>query len=87
MAATRLALSMDESVVRRARRLADARRTSISKLFVSVICLLEEEELRVGAELPPLTKRALGLAKTKEPLPKDWSYRDELASALSEKYL
>ena len=33
MAATRLALSMDESVVERARRLAEARNTSISKLF------------------------------------------------------
>ncbi len=87
MAATRLALSMDESVVKRARRLATARRTSISKLFVSVICLLEEEESRKSTELPPLTKRALGLAKPKDPLPDDWSYRDELASALSEKYL
>ena len=34
MAATRLSLDMDESVVERARRLADARNTSISRLFV-----------------------------------------------------
>ncbi len=86
MAVTRLALSMDESVVRRARRLAVARRTSISKLFVSVICLLEEEEARKTSELPPLTKRALGLAKPKTAVPKDWSYRDEVSVALLEKY-
>ncbi len=85
MAVTRLALSMDESVVQRARGLANARKTSISKLFVSVICLLEEEE-RKKAEFPPLTKRALGLAKPKDALPDDWSYRDELSSALLGKY-
>jgi len=83
MAATRLALSMDESVVERARRLAEARNTSISKLFVSFVCLMEE----VGAtsdELPPLTRRALGLAKVKVPV--DWNYRDVLTDALAEKY-
>jgi len=84
MATTRLALSMDETVVRRARRLAKSRHTSISKLFVSFVCLMEGQNPPTSEELPPLTKRALGLAKI--PLPDDWDYRDDLADVLSEKY-
>ena len=81
MAATRLALSMDTSVVERARRISRARKTSISRLFVSS---LEEEER--AAELPPLTRRALGLAKGKDALPQDWDYREELSDILVERH-
>ena len=83
MATTRLALSMDEDVVARARRLAKVRNTSISRLFVSFVCLMEQSAT-VQTELPPLTKRALGLAKAD--LPADWDYKDVLADALVEKY-
>ena len=83
MAATRLSLSMDESVAERARRLADARNTSISRLFVSFICLMEQAQSAVDG-LPPLTKRALGIAKGC--VPDEWEYRDVLADELVEKY-
>lgn len=83
MALTRLALSMDEDVVARARRLADVRDTSISKLFVSFVCLMEQEQTKT-LELPPLTKRALGLAKAT--VPEDWDYKSILAEELSAKY-
>lgn len=84
MAATRLALSMDESVVERARRLAERRNTSISKLFVSFICIMEQQKDVETSELPPLTKRALGLAKVD--VPGDWNYKDLLADELIGKY-
>ena len=84
MAATRLALSMDESVVERARRLAERRNTSISKLFVSFVCLMEQQKDVETSELPPLTKRALGLAKVD--VPGDWNYKDLLADELIGKY-
>ena len=84
MAATRLALSMDESVVERARRLAERRNTSISKLFVSFICIMEQQKDVETSELPPLTKRALGLAKVD--VPGDWDYKDLLADELIGKY-
>ena len=84
MAATRLALSMDTSVVERARRISRTRKTSISRLFVSFICSLEEEER--AAELPPLTRRALGLAKGKDAPPPDWDYREELSDILVERH-
>ena len=83
MATTRLALSMDQDVVARARRLARVRNTSISRLFVSFVCLMEQSAT-AKTELPPLTKRALGLAKGD--LPADWDYRDVLSDALLEKY-
>jgi hypothetical protein len=83
MAATRLALSMDEAVVARARRLAKSRNTSISRLFVSFVCLMEQNR-GDESELPPLTKRALGLAKGT--VSDDWDYKDVLSEALLEKY-
>ena len=83
MAATRLSLCMDESVAECARRLADARNTSISRLFVSFICLMEQAHSAVDG-LPPLTKRALGIAKGC--VPDEWEYRDVLADELEEKY-
>ena len=83
MATTRLALSMDEDVVARARRLAEMRETSISKLFVSFVCMMEQSAA-AKTELPPLTKRALGLAKCD--VTDDWDYRDVLSDALIEKY-
>ena len=84
MAATRLALSMDDSVVERARRLAERRNTSISKLFVSFVCMMEQQNDSDVHELPPLTKRALGLAKVD--VPDDWDYKDLLADELIGKY-
>ena len=84
MAATRLALSMDDSVVERARRLAERRNTSISKLFVSFVCMMEQQKDSDVHELPPLTKRALGLAKVN--VPDDWDYKDLLADELIGKY-
>ena len=84
MAATRLALSMDESVVERARKLAVARNTSISRLFVSFVCMMEQTNAVTDGLLPPLTKRALGLAKGC--VSDDWDYRDMLADTLAEKY-
>ena len=83
MALTRLALSMDKDVVARARRLADARDTSISKLFVSFVSLMEQEQATTR-ELPPLTKRALGLAKVS--MPDDWDYKKVLSDELTSKY-
>ena len=84
MAATRLALSMDDSVVERARRLAERCNTSISKLFVSFVCMMEQQKDSDVHELPPLTKRALGLAKVD--VPDDWDYKDLLADELIGKY-
>ena len=70
MAVKRLALSMAEDVVVRARRLAEARNPSVSRLFVSFVCLM--------------AKRPFGLVKST--LSDDWGYREDLSDALVEKY-
>ena len=49
----------------------------------SFVCLMEQDRV-AEAELPPLTKRALGLAKGT--VPDDWNYKDVLSEALLEKY-
>ena len=84
MAATRLVLSMDESVVERARRLAERRNTSISKLFVSFVSMMEQQRDVDSSELPLLTKRALGLANVD--VPGDWDYKDLITDELIGKY-
>ncbi len=84
MEATRSSLSTDDSVVERARRIAEARHTGISKLFVSFVCMIESEGTSEDTSLPPLTKRALGLAKGC--VSPDWDYRDELAGELKGAY-
>ena len=84
MAATRLVLSMDESVVERARRLAERRNTSISKLFVSFVSMMEQQRDVDSSELPLLTKRALGLANVD--VPGDWDYKDLITDELIRKY-
>ena len=84
MAATRLVLSMDESVVERARRLAERRNTSISKLFVSFVSMMEQQRDVDSSELPLLTKCALGLANVD--VPGDWDYKDLITDELIGKY-
>ena len=85
MAATRVSLSMDESVLERARHHAEVRKVSISKLFVSMVCMLDEAESR-QRELPPITRQLKGLLKPKSPLQKDWDYREVLGDRLMERY-
>ena len=85
MAATRVSLSMDESVLERARHHSEVRKVSISKLFVSMVCMLDEAESR-QRELPPITRQLKGLLKPKSPLPKDWDYHEVLGDRLMERY-
>ena len=82
MAATRVSLSMDESVLERARHHSEVRKVSISKLMV---CMLDEAESR-QRELPPITRQLKGLLKPKSPLQKDWDYREVLGDRLMERY-
>ena len=57
--------------------------TLITWSLAAALYLMEQN--RGGeSELPPLTKRALGLAKGT--VPDDWDYKDVLSEALLEKY-
>ena len=81
---TRVALSLEEDVLRRARHHAESRRTSISKLFVSMICMLDEREC-VESEVPPVTRQLKGILKTDGLEPNDLNCRDVLEEALVER--
>ena len=76
---TKMTLSMDSSVVAKARRISKRRRTSISAMFSNYIASLEEEPSKDN-ELPPITKQILPQVQS------DCDYRDELSDSLSEKY-
>ena len=81
---TRVALSLEEDVLRRARHHAEARRTSISRLFVSMICMLDEKE-RAGSVVPPVTRQLKGILKTDGLDPKDLNCRAVLEDSLVER--
>lgn len=85
MAATRVSLSMDESVLERARHHSAVRKVSISKLFVSMVCMLDDAESH-QQELPPMTRQLKGLLKPDAPLPADWDYRMLLDGRMMERF-
>ena len=82
---TKLTLSMDSSIIAKARRISKHRRTSISAMFSHFIATLDEEDPEMR-ELPPITKRILEMGAKIPQVPADWDYRDDLSDALSEKY-
>ena len=82
---TKLTLSMDSSIIAKARRISKHRRTSVSAMFSHFIAALDEEEPEMR-ELPPITKRILEMGAKIPQVPADWDYRDDLSDALSEKY-
>ena len=85
MAATRVSLSLDDSVLERARHHSEVRKVSISKLFVSMVCMLDDAENR-QRELPPLTRQLKGLLKPKGHLPADWDYRTLIGERMLERF-
>ena len=82
---TKLTLSMDSSIIAKARRISKHRRTSVSAMFSHFIATLDEEDPEMR-ELPPITKRILEMGAKIPQVPADWDYRDDLSDALSEKY-
>jgi hypothetical protein len=80
MTNTKLTLSADKNLVRRAKRLAAARKTSLSAMvgrFLRAIVEPDDAAVAVG----PLTRKASGMAK----LP-DRKTAELLADALAAKY-
>lgn len=82
---TKLTLSIDSSVIAKARRISKHRRTSVSAMFSNYIASLEEDTAEIQ-ELPPITRRVMEMGAKLPPVPPDWDYRDELSDALAEKY-
>lgn len=85
MTTSKLTLSADAAVIRKAKRLAREKKTSVSALFATYIEHLDEAggDPFDEEQLHPSARRALGLAK----LPDDnRPYREIMEEALLEKY-
>ncbi len=82
---TKLTLSMDKSVVERAKQAARARNTSVSAMLAGLVCGLDAlEHSRYADFIGPLTRNATGLME----LDLDPSHLDAdlLSDALWERY-
>ena len=75
---TKLTLSVDPSVIAKARRISKHRHISIS--------ILLEEESPLEQEMPPITRKVLEMSAKLPQVPADWNYKDELSDILSERY-
>ena len=87
MGYSRLSLSMDDSVVAKARWLSDQRGVSISKMFVSFILETAEEAERDKEEvLPPVAAQLKGILKPETPISEEWDYRNILDDTRMERF-
>ena len=82
---TKLTLSVDPSVIAKARRISKHRHISISTMFSNFIVLLEEET-PLDQEMPPITRKVLEMSAKLPQVPAYWNYKDELSDILSERY-
>jgi len=80
MATTKLTLSLDADLVKRAKRLAKQKHTSVSGLFGHYIEAMMPRGKR-GMPIGPLTRQATGLVHA----PHNKSYRELIEEALAEK--
>jgi Family of unknown function (DUF6364) len=80
---TKLTLSMDESVIERAKQAARARNTSVSAMLAGLVCGLDALSRSRGPKfIGPLTRAATGLVELRP----DSSDVDLLGDALWERY-
>ena len=78
---TKLTLSIDKAVVRKAKRIAEANNTSVSAMFSQFVESMATRRAR-PARIGPLTRKLSGIMK----LPADKDYKDLLTDALMDKY-
>jgi hypothetical protein len=78
---TKLTLSIDKTVIEKAKQLAEANQTSVSAMFSQFVQSMAGRHTRPG-KIGPLTRKATGMLK----LPPGKDYRDLLTEALQDKY-
>lgn len=80
---TKLTLTIDQSVIERAKKYARKKERSLSDLIENYLKALTTEESSKQDELSPTVKSLKGSFK----MPKDFDYKKELSERLTEKYL
>ena len=78
---TKLTLTIEDSVIKTAKKYAQKRGSSLSGLIENYLRTLSSKESEPG-KLSPRIKRLKGAIK----LPKDFDYKEGLEEALTEKY-
>jgi hypothetical protein len=78
---TKLTLSVEESVVEKAKRIANANNTSVSAMFSQFVESASAERSH-RPKIGPLTQKLSGIIK----LPRGKGYKELLAESLAEKY-
>lgn len=79
----KLTLTIDQSVIERAKKYARQKERSLSDLIENYLKALTTEEISKQDELSPTVKSLKGSFK----MPKDFDYKKELSDRLTEKYL
>ena len=80
---TKLTLTIEKSVIQKAKRYAKQKERSLSDIIENYLKAITEDEIDEEIEITPLVKSLKGSFKA----PKDFDYKKELTSALSDKYL
>ncbi|TAN21604.1 MAG: hypothetical protein EPN37_00450 [Chitinophagaceae bacterium] len=80
---TKLTLTIEEAVIKKAKKYAGKRKGSLSDLIENYLKALTSEEKKDEEELTPVVKSLRGSFT----LPKNFDYKKELTNRLSEKYL
>ena len=80
---TKLTLTIDQSIIERAKKYARQKERSLSDLIENYLKALTTEEISKQDELSPTVKSLKGSFK----MPKDFDYKKELSDRLTEKYL
>ncbi len=80
---TKLTLTIEQSIIEKAKKYARKRERSLSDLIENYLKALTNEEMINEEELTPIVKFLKGSFK----MPKNFDYKKELTDRLSEKYL
>lgn len=80
---TKLTLTIEQSVIEKAKKFAKKSERSLSDLIENYLKALTDEEITTKDEITPTVKSLRGAFK----LPKNFDYKRELTDRLSEKYL
>jgi uncharacterized protein (DUF3820 family) len=80
---TKLTLTIEHTVVDRAKKYAKRNGRSISDLVENYLNAISKEDSPTNAEIAPITKSLRGTFKA----PADFDYKEELAKGLAKKYL
>ena len=80
---TKLTLTIDKSIIQKAKKYAKEKERSLSDLIENYLKALTDNGMKDEFEITPLVKSLKGSFKA----PDDFDYKEELTTALSEKYL